>query len=307
MSEKITVCACTYQRPQGLTDLIASLRLLSIPPNTTVEYCVIDNDTSPSAKSLVEASASDFPAPLRYVHETQPGIPYARNRALQVAGTDGFIVFVDDDETVDSLWLVELYRVATETGATFVQGPVKMLVEESSDQWWLDTALFRQRTFADLSPRHESWTNNVMINMGFIHRTACQFEETLRFDGGSDTLFFRDVVRNGGTGSYAANAIVFEIQPKSRLTWRWAIQRQYRYGITRANTKILRESKFRALVYCLIRGTGMFAWGTGCLLTTPLRGRKAVADSAAYLARGTGVFLGGTGVRKLEYERHETS
>lgn len=305
--DKITVCACTYQRPKGLTNLLDSLRALAMPVETIVEFCVVDNDICPSAQTLVEAVATDFPAPLRYVHESQAGIPYARNRALREAGSEGFVVFVDDDETVDSQWLIELYRAAKTTGATFVQGPVKMLVEDPADQWLLETALFRQRTFPDLSPRHESWTNNVMLDIGFVNRTACLFDEALRYDGGSDTLFFRDVVRKGGSGCFAANAIVYEIQAKSRLTLRWSVQRQYRYGITRANTMMLRESKLRARLYCLVRGTGMLGWGLACLIAMPVNGRRAIADGVAFLARGTGVLLGGVGVRKQEYARDETA
>lgn len=303
--DKITVCACTYQRPEGLSDLLESLRLLKMPYDAEVEFCVVDNDIRTSAFDVVNSAAVDFPKPLRYVHEPRPGIPSARNRALLEAGSNGYAVFVDDDETVDAEWLVELYRVAKETGGAFVQGPVEMKVEESNDSWWLETLMFRQKVFPDGSPRHESWTNNVMIDMAFISRTGCRFDDALRFDGGSDTLFFRDIIRKGGAGFFAAYALVFEIQPKSRLTWGWAIQRQYRYGITRANTMILREWRPRAMAYCLIRGSAMYVWGIGHLLTAIFRGRPGIADGVAYLARGTGVLLGGIGVRKLEYVRND--
>ena len=286
--DNITVCACTYRRPDGLLELLESLKSLQIPTGTQVQFCVIDNDVSASASDVVNSVAVDFPQPLRYIHEPKPGIPSARNRALLEAGTDGFAVFVDDDETVDSQWLVELYRVAKETGGAFVQGPVEMTVEDVTDKWWLDTSMFRQKVFADGSPRHESWTNNVMIDMAFISRTGCRFDDSLRFDGGSDTLFFQDVIRQGGTGFFAAHALVFEVQPKSRLTWRWAIQRQYRYGITRANSVVLRQWRPRAMVYCLVRGVAMYACGLGFLVAALYRGRTGMADGVAYLARGTG-------------------
>jgi len=301
--DRITVCACTYQRPQGLSTLLESLRALRTPPGSEVEFCIIDNDVSPSARGVVKAAAVGFLQSLRYVHEPQPGIPNARNRALMEAGTDGYAVFVDDDETVDPDWLLELYRIAKETGGAFVQGPVEMWVEDANDQWWLETALFRQKVFPDGSPRHESWTNNVMLDMTFVSETNCRFDDALRFDGGSDTLFFRDMVQKGGTGFFAAHARVYEIQPKARLTWRWASQRQYRYGITRANVMKLRSSRPRTILYCLVRSAAMFVWSTGYFVTTIVRGRVGVANGVAFLARGTGVLLGGLGARKLEYAR----
>ena len=302
-ADRIVVCACTYRRPEGLAALLDSFRALRFPSGAEVEFCIVDNDTAPSSRELVEAAAADFPRPLRHVHEERPGIPSARNRALAEAAGGDFAVFVDDDETVDRRWLVELHRVAKATGAAFVQGPVRMLAEEADDRWWLDTALFRQKVFPDRAPRHESWTNNVMVDTRFVERAGCRFDDALRFDGGSDTLFFQDLVRAGGTGAFAAHALVFEVQPKSRLRWRWAVQRQYRLGTTRANTVTLRESRPRALLYCLVRGAGMGAWGLACLAGALVRGRAGVADGAAYLARASGVLLGAFGVRKLEYAR----
>lgn len=301
-ADTITVCVCTYRRPDGLAALLDSCRALRFP-DADVEFCVVDNDTRPSARELVEGAAADFPRPLRYVHESRPGIPSARNRALDEAAGGDFAVFVDDDETVDPEWLAELYRVARTTGAAFVQGPVTLLAEDARDRWWLDTVMFRQRTFPDRAPRHESWSNNVMVDSRFVERTGCRFDDALRFDGGSDTLFFQDVVRAGGAGVFAARAFVFEVQPKSRLRWSWAVQRQYRLGTTRANTVTLRASRPRALLYCLVRSAGMGVWGLGHLASALVRGRSGVADGVAYLARGSGVLLGAFGVRKLEYAR----
>lgn len=304
-TERVIVCACTYRRPEGLAALLKSFCLLEIPPDTEVEFCIVDNDVDTTAREVVEAAAADLPGPIRYVHERDPGIPSARNRALVEAGSRGFLAFVDDDETVDPRWLVELHNVAKATGATFIQGPVLMLVDDPEDRWWLDTKLFRQKVFPDRSPRDESWTNNVLIDMGFVAKSGCQFDDSLRFDGGSDTLFFRDVISAGGNGAFAARALVSEVQPKSRLNWSWAIQRQYRYGTTRANTMTLRVSRPRALAYCLVRGTGMIVVGLLRFSTVLARGRSGVADGVAYLARGTGVLLGGLGVRRLEYARKD--
>jgi len=301
--DAITVCICTYRRAEDLTALLASLQRLEYTPAMEVQFCVVDNDTEPSARRLVEQAALDFPRPLRYVHETDPGIPSARNRALNEAIAPGYLAFLDDDETADQQWLIELHRVAKATGASFVQGPVQMHVEDPKDQWWLDTVMFKQKVFPDQSARHESWTNNVMIDMDFVRRTGCRFDAALRFDGGSDTLFFQDLIRHGGHGVWAAHALVFERQPKSRLQWNWTMQRQFRYGTTRANTMKLRKAYPVALAYCVVRSGAMVLVGLGCLCTAVVRGRKGLADGVAYLSRATGVLLGGVGVRKLEYAR----
>ncbi|SDF18544.1 glycosyltransferase [Limimaricola pyoseonensis] len=299
----ITICACTYRRPKGLTALLRSCRALRTRPDFDLRFVVLDNDDTPSAREVVARETRDFPWPCRYLHAPEPGIPVVRNRALEAAGETGFIVFVDDDETVTPDWLLALWDTQRATGATFVQGPVRMLVHDARDEWWLSTLFFRQRRFADRAKRQESWTNNVIVDLDFVARTGCRFEERLRYDGGTDTLFFQDIVRHGGRGAYAAEAWVCELQPKSRLTWRWAVNRQFRYGATRAMTVRLREPPGRAAAYCLLRGAGMAVVGTGLLASAALRGRVGIADGVALWSRAAGIVSGMAGLRKLEYAR----
>ena len=302
----IAVCACTYRRPDQLRQLLESFKQMKAPSGTEVRVCIIDNDVDTSARAVVDELRGDLPFPLDYAHEEQPGIPSARNRALREAADSDYLVFVDDDETVDADWLVELYKVAVETSAAFVQGPVTMTVEDPTDSWWLDTIFFQQRVFPDRSVRRESWSNNVLLTMKTVAQLNCQFDDQLRYDGGSDTLFFQDIVRQGGIGTYAAKAQVFEIQPKSRLNWQWALQRQFRFGITRVNTMKLRHSMLKTIGHCFVRGSGMCLWGTGHLALALVRGKRSVADAMAYFARASGVFLGTLGVRRHEYARKPT-
>jgi len=303
MQERLVICVCTFRRADGLRELFGSFVELKVGSGLDLSIVVVDNDEVPSSQDIVGSLSEDLDWPVRYVHEPEPGIPSARNRAIREAGTEGYMVFVDDDETVDPNWVSELITVINETQASFVQGPMVMKVDDPDDAWFLDTALYKQKTFPDRTKRHESWTNNVAIDLGFLSQTGCKFDNALRFDGGSDTLFFQDIVREGGKGVFAAKAIVFEVQPKSRLSWRWAIRRQYRYGMTRANTMRLRSSRISALSYCVIRGGAMMMFGLGHLLTGIVRGRKGIANGMAYIARGCGVWMGCLGARRLEYAR----
>lgn len=300
---KVCICVCTFRRPEGLVDFITSCRGVNVPDDATLEIVVVDNDVTPSSQDIFQQEMQDFPWPSRYVHEPEPGIPSARNRALQEAGHEGYAVFVDDDETVSPEWITELFRVAKETKATFVQGPVQMTVDDDNDSWWLTTRFFLQNTFEDGAKIVESWTNNVMIDLAFTTEKGSRFEDRLRFDGGSDTLFFQDIISDGGTGAFAAHAWVHEVQPPNRLTWKWAINRQYRYGATRAMTVLLRRSRREATMYCLVRGCGMAAVGLALLVTTVVKGRQGIANGTALLARSAGILSGMVGKRALEYAR----
>lgn len=300
---KLFVCVCTFRRQADLAKLLKSLHDVRRSDEFVVELIVIDNDLEPSAKEVFDAETQGLDWTCRYVHEVEPGIPSARNRAIAEAGTEGYLVFVDDDETVDADWLIELWKISKKTNATFVQGPVRMLVDDEQDDWWLATRFFLQNSFDDGAERKESWTNNVLFDLAFVAEHDCKFDERLRFDGGSDTLFFQDIVRKGGTGAFAANAWVSEVQPRNRLTWKWAMNRQYRYGSTRAMTVMLRRSRWEAIMYCVVRGGGMAVVGLGLLATAFLRGKRGVADGMALLSRSAGILAGMFGKRMLEYAR----
>ncbi|NDW01738.1 glycosyltransferase [Salipiger sp. PrR002] len=299
----VAIAVCTFARQTDLACLLESLLALEISDRIDASVIVVDNDGARSAEPVVSAFAARCPWPVRYVSEPEPGIPIARNRAIAEAGRQGFLAFVDDDETVAPDWLSELFDVAQKTRAAFVQGPLVMTVEDHSDTWWLHSDFFRHKIYPDLSPRSEGWTNNVMVDLSFVAEKNCRFDSALRYDGGSDTLFFRDLTAAGGQGRFAAKAKVYEVQKKSRLNWRWAILRQYRYGITRANTVLLRRPLGYALLYCTMSGGAMLGLGVLKLPAALVKGRAGLADGVALIARGTGVFSGAMGLKRQEYAR----
>ena len=70
-----------------------------------------------------------MPWQLVYAVEPRRGIPFGRNTAVRTAGDVDFVAFLDDDETADPAWLVELLRVQRTTGADVVTGTVLPVFE----------------------------------------------------------------------------------------------------------------------------------------------------------------------------------
>lgn len=288
---KITICACTFRRPEGLARLLASFRSIEVTDEMELEFLIVDNDVTPSARDVFEKGTCGFDWPCRYVHEPRPGIPSARNRVLEELRGGDYFAFVDDDEMVTSSWLVALLRVARRTGATFVHGPVEKRVADPRDRWWLQTLFFKQRSFPDGAERCEGWTNNVLVDTAFVKRHKCQFDTRMRFNSGEDTLFFQDIVRAGGTGAYAAEAWVIEVQGPERLTWGWVLRRQFNYGRTRALTMLLRKSLLASIALCLMRATALIAVSLWHFASVPFRGKVALADGIALALRAAAIIL----------------
>ena len=92
----VVVVVCTRDRPDQLSDCVASLRVLRRPG---VDVLVVDNAPSDDrTRDLCEREG------VRYVREPHPGQTRARNRGILESGAD-VVAFTDDDCIVDSRWL----------------------------------------------------------------------------------------------------------------------------------------------------------------------------------------------------------
>src|SRR2546426_506134 len=111
----ISVCICTYKRPQLLKRLLEELAKQDPAGKFTYSIMVADNDHTQSAKPLVSEFAAISPVPIKYCVEPEQNIARVRNKAI--AGADGdFIAFIDDDEFPTRGWLHSLFETWTTSG-----------------------------------------------------------------------------------------------------------------------------------------------------------------------------------------------
>ncbi|MEX8495704.1 glycosyltransferase family 2 protein [Sphaerotilus sp.] len=229
----ISICICTYKRPAGLRQALQSLTRMAIPSGCRVETLVVDNETAGSAAVVVDDLHRAHPAlALRYMQEPTPGVSHARNRCLNSAAGD-FIVFIDDDEFVNSEWLVELLRCMDSTRADAVFGPVVPFFEMPPTAWLVASGVndrLRFPTGTEL-PWREARTGNVMLRHTMVedgHRFSTDFART----GGEDSLFFAMAKQRGHQLVWCDEAVVHESVPVQRMTRSWVLQRAFMGGRT---------------------------------------------------------------------------
>lgn len=230
----ISVCVCTFKRPQGIQRTLKSLINMTPPKGWHVEVVIVDND---AAGSALDALRQDFPDGLpdhvRYVIERNSGVSHARNRCLQEAKGD-LIGFIDDDEWVGPEWLVHHVAALERYSSDAVFGPVTPHFETSIPAWIKTCGAHQRQRFS--SGTSISWpqaqTNNTVFRRKLIDTLGLRFSINFARTGGEDSFFFAQAGRAGCKLTWCDEAGVFEAVPAARLTRQWVLERAFHGGRT---------------------------------------------------------------------------
>src|SRR5579872_4472141 len=112
----ITICICTFRRPDMLKSLLEDLRKQETDGRFTFSIVIVDNDREGSARQTVSEYGSQQSFQVQYFIEPRQNIALARNKAIEEA-TGDFVVFIDDDESPIQRWLVTLFEACVKFGA----------------------------------------------------------------------------------------------------------------------------------------------------------------------------------------------
>ncbi|MBB4235976.1 glycosyltransferase family 2 protein [Rhizobium esperanzae] len=300
---KIAVGVLTYRRLDGIAKLLdvmtRQIRHEARPYHLTM--VIVDNDAAGSAKATVEGFGQTGAYDLIYVVEQNQGIPFARNRALDSAppGTDLFC-FLDDDEWPVDGWLDAMLETREKSSADCVYGPVQPVYPENPPEYFIKARVFERKKNMDGQRIGYAASNNVMFDYPLIRSWNLRFEEKMRFTGGTDYLFFNQAVRRGMQIFWADKALVYDIVPANRMTWKWVLQRQYRLGNTFAVSEVL-HGNLKRRIYRAAYGATRVLLGLVMLpaiLISPYWGMRALT----HVLRGAGMVNGILGHSYQEYK-----
>lgn len=109
----ITVAICTYNGAHRVPDVLDCLRRQVGMEARTWEVLVIDNNSTDDTAAVVGDYQADWieGVPLRPVLETEQGLAYARQRAVDEA-RGALVAFLDDDNLPDPDWVATACRFA---------------------------------------------------------------------------------------------------------------------------------------------------------------------------------------------------
>ena len=252
---------------------------------------VVDNNDSPSAQQEALAFRNDFE--IIYQWEPRPGIPFARNRCLDIALKNGadFIAFIDDDEWVERGWLSELLAAADQDSVDVVSGVV---LQQFGNKQKV------KRRLPSGTRRDRAETDNVIMRKWLAE--SLSFDEDFAQTGGSDTLFFRQAYEAGAVILASDSAIVYEEFPEERQSLTWRFQRYFRFGLMHCLTE-RKLNHGKSSVFLLFRSVSLIFLG---LLQIPfflIFFKKSPWAGFDRVMRGLGGVSFFLGFRYNEYKR----
>lgn len=195
---------------------------------------VVENDAGRAGLDVCRSLPGDYPWSVHCVMEPQPGICFARNRAVReaLAQQPDFIANLDDDEWPAEHWLEELHRIQASSGADAVGGPVVPVFPENAMEWEHLRAHYGAEP--DLA---DGTACELYAGGNFLARSRCfeafmpaPFDPAFNTLGGEDLYFFKRLSQRGLAMAWAARATAFEDVPASRMTHEWLLRRHRRRG-----------------------------------------------------------------------------
>ncbi|MBB5754289.1 glycosyltransferase family A protein [Prosthecomicrobium pneumaticum] len=301
-----------------LRALLQSFAECHTPPGVEPLFLIVENDHQARSRATIESLRPKLGGrQLVLVLETELGIPFGRNRAIDEALARGadLLAFVDDDEVVARDWLVHLVAEYRRSGADLIGGPVRIMppdaglgpMQRAIHRGVAARLARREAQMAAMARsgrpfRHTIVTNNWLARTTLFSDHGLRFDESLRHTGGSDAAFDEQVRARGLSKSWAPEALVFETLPAERLSFAYQFTRakdQSKVSLRRKMARGEERVAFDVLVVVPLRLVGSL----GLVLMLPFRPGLALVDLARSLGWTAGRVLGLCGSRSRLYER----
>ena len=230
MGPSVSIAILTFRRPERVVPLLDALAPLSQTRWSLLEILVIDNDCDPAVAALAhEWGRSHGEIPVRYVAESQSGIPNARNRAVASYRGD-FLAFIDDDERPDVGWMDALFEGLSAYDADGALGPVNPEYTAPPPDWVVRAGLHDRLTLDDgpITDWRHGRTGNLLVSRRVYE--ALDFAFDPRLATGEDQDFFRRAMAAGFRFAWWRGAAVIEYVPGHRLTLNFFVRRAFFRG-----------------------------------------------------------------------------
>ena len=301
----VSICITTYQRPQGLRQLLKAIEQLQFTQIETpeIEVVVIDNDAAGLACEFCDRIKSEFQWSLTCGIERQRGISYARNHTIAAASPRAeFIVTIDDDEVPSPQWLEQLILVQHKYAADVVAGPVFPIFSDPDvPNWVKQGGFFDLPRYSTGQPIEVAFAGNVLVRSKILKDLGKPFDKRFALTGGEDSDLFMRLYQAGSKLVWADEAIVHELIPNTRTTKKYILQRAYRSWSTHSLLERELYPSFKIQAVRFLKGIVLILIGIFLLIPALFQGELSVVKALRSICRGCGTIAGLLGIHYEEY------
>jgi succinoglycan biosynthesis protein ExoM len=213
----ISVCICSFKRPQFLQRTLENLRALETEDLFDYSIVVVDNDHDETARATVCDFARTAPVKVVYGVEPEQNISLARNKALELAAGD-FVAWIDDDEFPEPNWLLNFYKTLDQSNSDGALGPVEPVFESTPPSWILKGKFFEKRRCRITGSKlkwNQTSTANALVRRDLFKELTEPFRRQFT-SGCEDVDFFKRMMEYGHSFLWCNEAVVHEIIPETR-------------------------------------------------------------------------------------------
>lgn len=235
----VTIAVCTHNRVKSLSRTLRCL--LALDPAERAEILVVDNQSTDATRRAV-FSFMQRDGRVRYVHEAELGVSFARNRAIAEA-RGAVIAFVDDDETVTAQWLRAVLAAFEDPANDLIFGRL-IVYNDSGERLTNKNLLFHERDYGDKpisvtsgNAGHYFFGTGISAYRLSALRQVGEFRTDVghkgeRFYGGEDSDMYRRFVEAGKRVTYWPPCVVHHHIDSARMTWRYALRKAFDGGVS---------------------------------------------------------------------------
>ena len=252
-----SIVICTHDRAQVVGTAVRGA--LAAARDAAAEVIVVDNASSDATPAVLDELARAEPA-LRVVRHETLGLSAARNRGLAEA-RGRIVVYLDDDAVPHPGWLPALLEPYAHPVVACVGGPL-VLRFEGTPPSWLTSAFHPAAGAFDLGPSPRTLTTRpgdffpCGANISFRRETAIALGGFSTLVGAhgrqqmthEETDLCARITRSGHQVRYVPTAVVDHWVVADKLTPRYFLSRQLRFGQSTAIYLLRNRSLLRVLI-----------------------------------------------------------
>lgn len=270
---KFSVIICTYNREKYISGSLRSICEQDFL-DTDFELLVIDNNSPDKTAEVCKAFEKEYKhINLRYYLEENQGISYARNRGIAEAKGE-FIVFVDDDETIEKDYLSKLKVFLEGNSQVELCGvPVYPVYEGEKPKWLSHFTLrlitgyyYKGNTVSVLKAKDYPGTGHAIIKKDLFDKYG-NFNTDLGRKGNSllgaeDKDMFLRLIQNNIICYYFPDIAIYHHIPASKLTDDYFHRLTYSIGVSER----IRTKSISGKAYCKRLFSELIKWGASIVL-----------------------------------------